>query len=233
LREHRTDLARKRAIEEAAVKPSKRKDIKVLNGDFRLVLRDLADSSIDLILTDPPYDKKSLPLWGEMAKLAARVLKPGGKMVAMSGQEFLPEVFQQIGKYALQWGWEWHIHFDGPTQSHPSRGILSCGRPILVYIKLDGKTKRQRWLGRPGKDLVVSKGVDHTFHPYGQKVEVYEKLLFQFSKAGDVVLDPFGGGGTVACACKKLGRKCVTTEIKRKYFVTIHKRIFGRPPGKK
>ena len=101
LREHRTDLARQRAFEEAAAKPAKPEDIQVLYGDFREVLRNLADNSIDLILTDPPYDGPSLPLWGAMAKLGARVLKPTAKMVGMSGQEFLPEVFQQIAPHPL------------------------------------------------------------------------------------------------------------------------------------
>ena len=36
----------------------------------------IADNSIDLILTDPPYNEESIPLYGELAKLAQRVLKP-------------------------------------------------------------------------------------------------------------------------------------------------------------
>ena len=109
------------------------------------------------------------------------------------------------------------------------RQLLDCASPLaLLLTRLYSHP-----LGRAGKDLVISKGVDHTFHPYGQKVKVYEDLLRQFSKVGDVVLDPFGGGGTVAQACFNLGRKCITCEIERKHFVTIHKRIFGRPPGTK
>ena len=39
---------------------------------------EIADNFIDLIITDPPYSEESIPLYGDAAKLAQRVLKPGG-----------------------------------------------------------------------------------------------------------------------------------------------------------
>ena len=42
-------------------------------GDFREVLQDVKE--VDLIFTDPPYAREYLPLWGELAEFAARVLK--------------------------------------------------------------------------------------------------------------------------------------------------------------
>ena len=42
---------------------------------------------------------------------------------------------------------------------------------------------------------------------------------------GDVVLDPFAGSGTVAAACKMLGRHSISIEIDEKYTDVIKKRI--------
>src|SRR5437762_10705349 len=47
--------------------------------DFRTL--ELPDASVDLIFTDPPYDRDSVPLYGDMANIAARVLRPGGSLL--------------------------------------------------------------------------------------------------------------------------------------------------------
>ena len=44
------------------------------------------DSSIDLIFTDPPYNGDSLLLYKDLARLADRVLKPGGSLITYFGQ---------------------------------------------------------------------------------------------------------------------------------------------------
>lgn len=62
------------------------------NGDCLEVMRGLADNSVDLVLTDPPYglsfmgkkwdyDVPSVEIWAE----ALRVLKPGGYLLAFAG----------------------------------------------------------------------------------------------------------------------------------------------------
>ncbi len=44
--------------------------IKLIEGNFIEKTLDIADKSVDLILTDPPYDLKSLTLYQELAKVA-------------------------------------------------------------------------------------------------------------------------------------------------------------------
>ena len=56
------------------------------------MLSKLIDSSIDLIFTDPPYNGESLLLYKDLAKLADRVLKPGGSLITYFGQYALPIV---------------------------------------------------------------------------------------------------------------------------------------------
>ena len=66
----------------------------IFRGDCREVLRGLADSSIDAVVTDPPYElgfmgkawdssgvAYRVDLWGEVL----RVLKPGGHLLAFGG----------------------------------------------------------------------------------------------------------------------------------------------------
>ncbi len=54
--------------------------------------KEIAANSIDLIFTDPPYNQESVPLYGDLAKLAQRVLKPGGSLITFIGQAALFDV---------------------------------------------------------------------------------------------------------------------------------------------
>jgi DNA modification methylase len=64
----------------------------LMQGDCLVRLRELADSSVDAIVTDPPYglsfmgkrwdyDVPSVEVWAE----CLRVLKPGGHLLAFAG----------------------------------------------------------------------------------------------------------------------------------------------------
>ena len=68
---------------------------KLIYGDFiEQSQKEIPDNSIDLIFTDPPYGKEYLPLYQELAKLAVRVLKPGGSLVFFVGHIILDQVIQ-------------------------------------------------------------------------------------------------------------------------------------------
>jgi hypothetical protein len=54
-------------------------------GDCRTVLSDVPDSSVALVLTDPPYAEESEPLYRWLAEFAARVLIPGGSLICYTG----------------------------------------------------------------------------------------------------------------------------------------------------
>jgi ParB family chromosome partitioning protein len=47
---------------------------RVVNDDFRVAMECLADNSVNLIFTDPPYDEESISMYGELAEIASRKL---------------------------------------------------------------------------------------------------------------------------------------------------------------
>ena len=71
---------------------------KLFQADIRDGLPQVADNSVDFIITDPPYPREFIPLYGELSKVAARVLKDGGSLVCMVGQSYLPEVVKELSK---------------------------------------------------------------------------------------------------------------------------------------
>lgn len=51
---------------------------------------------VDLIFTDPPYDKKSVPLYWYVAWIANRVLKPNGFILAMGGGMYADQILAHL-----------------------------------------------------------------------------------------------------------------------------------------
>jgi predicted methyltransferase len=72
------------------------KNVKLFLGDFKMKVKEIKDNSIDLLLSDPPYDADGISLYGELAKVATRVLKDGGSMVVYAGQYYLPQVMEAL-----------------------------------------------------------------------------------------------------------------------------------------
>lgn len=61
-------------------------------------------------------------------------------------------------------------------------------------------------------------------HPTQKPVELIERALNNSSKAGDIVIDCFGGSGSTLVACEKTNRHARLMELDPKYCDVIIKR---------
>jgi len=184
------------------------KMIEIKTGDFRELSKGLADDSVDLVLTDPPYGREYLPLWADLGRIAARVLRPGGFLVAYSGQMYLPEVMGMLGAH-LRYYWLCALHMPGAGAKIWSRKLRQQAKPALVYSK--GKPGKHEWWC----DYLVSPNGhgDKKYHHWGQTIAPVKQLLVWYSYPGNLVLDPCIGSGTTAVACLQTGRNCIGYEI--------------------
>jgi len=183
---------------DAVVVPGADQPIDIRLGDFRQVLADIPDHSIDLVLTDPPYIAECLPLWSDLSAFASRVLKPTGLLLAMVGPMYLPEVTQRLGEH-LRYRWTIAYLTPGPNSRAWARRFRVEWKPVLVY----GETPTE---GPLLHDLVSSDGGrDKRWHHWGQSESGFDALLRLVAKPGDVVCDPFLGGGTTAVVAARFG----------------------------
>src|SRR5205085_209752 len=87
-------------------------------GDFAERLAELEPESVDLIYTDPPYlaalDLEKI--YGELGRQAARLLKPGGSLLAYSGCYVLPRTIAALGKSLDYW---WMLAIKHAPGLHP------------------------------------------------------------------------------------------------------------------
>jgi len=52
-----------------------------------------------------------------------------------------------------------------------------------------------------------------------------QRLVLEYSKENDLILDPFLGSGTTAVACERLNRRWIGIEIEPSYVKTARERI--------
>lgn len=176
-------------------------------GDFRQVGQQIADGSVDLIFTDPPYDKAAADLYGGLAILAARVLKPGGILMAYSGQMHLPQIYASMGQH-LQYLWTCAIgHSNGATWFRKWH-LLNAWKPVLMY----GKPPVSAWWEQSFADYVTG-GKEKGDHEWQQSLAEAEHYIQAVCPPGGVVLDPFLGSGTSLLAARRLGMQIIGIEL--------------------
>jgi 16S rRNA G966 N2-methylase RsmD len=156
------------------------------------------DASADAVITDPPYKKDAIPLYGALSCEAARILKPGGNCLVMTGQAHLPEVLRELTKH-LRYQWTLAYVTPGSSTQVWGRKVKSNWKPVIWLTNGDN-----RW--EHISDVVKSDASDKRFHEWGQSVDGMARLIEAFTVKGQVVVDPFVGGGATAEAALRLGR---------------------------
>jgi hypothetical protein len=193
--------------------------VRLLHGDFRDRLADLEPASVDLILTDPPYDKESLPLFSDLGKAAARLLSPRGYLAALSGQIFLPDVVAALGEH-LSYGWEfcWPLG-DGPTNRIIGRHLRQTWKPVFVYTV--GAWPVRHWY----PDTLPTAPYDKDLFRWQQPVEPAKYLIENMTPPDGLVVDPMLGVGSFGLAAREAGRRFVGVELHAERYRTAKERL--------
>ena len=181
---------------------------RLFSADIRDGLKEIADESVDVIITDPPYGKEYIPLYGELSRVAQRVLKPNGSLLVMTGQSYLPEVIEHLGQYMM---YHWTMCYLTPGGQSPQmfqKRVNTFWKPVLWYVK-GGYTGD--YVGDVLKSPVNANEKD--YHEWGQSLGGMLEIVERMSNPEDVILDPFLGGGTTGVAAVMKGRKFIGTDI--------------------
>lgn len=194
---------------------------RVIIRDIReLTAADIADASIDAIITDPPYPREYVGLFDDLGALAARVLKPGGSLLCLCGQSYLPQYIEFLGRH-LDYQWMMAVHMPGgqAVQLH-QREVTAFWKPILWLTKgpRDGK-----WVSDFLRTDVNNN--DKAHHEWGQSEQIMQAMVDRVSLAGETILDPFLGGGTTGVVCRKMKRKFIGVEVNSDVGMAAQRRI--------
>jgi len=205
------------------------------------VERLMAGAKADLVFTDPPYNvdytgytKEKLKIQSDKmtteefvaflqgAFASYRVLiKPGASMYVCH-----PSSFQREFQNAIE-----SAGFSVRAQIIWAKNTFAWGfgrykfqhEPIF-YCHVEGES--DAWYGDKTQSTLwqEKKPAANRLHPTMKPVELIERALRNSSKAGDRVVDLFGGSGSTMIACEKTGRESSLMELDPKYADVIIKR---------
>lgn len=214
------------------------------NGDCLEVMKQIPDGSVDLVVTDPPYDVHAGKGGGCFGNRQAyseiefmskgfsettldelcRVMKKINIYLFCSQKQIIPLLNYFVEKKKCNWNLlTWH-----KTNPVPACGnkYLTDTEYILFFrekgVQINGeyKTKFTYYvtpLNTADKKLYG--------HPTIKPVEILQNLIVNSSSPGDVVLDPFMGSGSTGIACNNTGRNFIGIELDKGYFDTAKARI--------
>jgi ParB-like chromosome segregation protein Spo0J len=103
-------------------------------GKMETLGENIPDNSIDLIFTDPPYNEASLSLYGDLARLADRVLRLGGSLVTFAGHYAIFKINDLIrDNSSLVYHWQIIVKHKGSKSRIHARNIWPYYKPLLWY----------------------------------------------------------------------------------------------------
>jgi 16S rRNA G966 N2-methylase RsmD len=215
-----------RRSEKAGRKSAVPDDLPLITDRYRLVHGDIEDAeiepgSVDCIVTDPPYPKEFIDCYATLARKAAEWLKPGGSLLAMSGQTYLPDVVAALktGGLSYQWTLSYLTPGGQAAQIFPRR-VNTFWKPVFWLVK---GAYAGDWIG----DVARSNPNDNDkrFHNWGQSESGMADLVSRFTDPGHVICDPFMGGATTGVVAIAMDRLFIGVEKDAEAFETARQRL--------
>lgn len=230
----------------------KTRNYTVVNGDCLDYLGQIPDNSIDLILTDPPYNiaqystgNINLPgrsaLNNDLAELDLIPIDPFDllpdfkRIIKPDGNIFVFTSYNLIGK--------WHEAFDSEFdtfqffiwhKTNPAPKIFKNGFLNSCEMIACMWNKGHKWNFSDQRNMhnffespicMKPERLSEPKHPSQKPVRLLEHIVSIASNENDVVFDPFMGVGSTGVAALRNKRRFIGIEIEKSYFDAAEMRI--------
>lgn len=215
-------------------------DIQLLNKDCIQGMRELANNSIDCVITDPPYNisrKTNFNTLGERSmdfgswdkdfkfykfiQELPRILKENSNVVIFNSWENLESLANVMRANNIVVKRCLVLNKSNPAPFNRDRLFVNDVEFALWGV-YNSKNKPTKWtFSRQEKyeKCVINTTVQsRKYHPTMKDINVIEKLLMILSNKGDTILDPFSGSGTTAIACINNNRNFIGFELDKDYY---------------
>ena len=214
-------------------------------GDSYKLIKEIPTSSVDVILTDPPYNlnnystgniklswrkdiNNDVAEWDRVefkprdwVHEFKRILKPTGNIFAFCS-------YNLIGKCHESFDPEFDTfqfvvwHKTNPVPKVLRAGFLnSCELIVCMWNKghtwnFINQKEMHNFIENP--ICMGTERIKEPFHPTQKPIRVLEHIIKIASNEGDLVFDPFMGVGSTGVAALNLNRKFTGIEIDEEYF---------------
>ena len=203
----RIEAAKNRKLDKGSRK--KLRDFSLRTLSIEELRRFTEPNSIDLILTDPPYQKSDLQRFNELSHFAGHALKPGGTLLVLSGQLHFEECLIRLKSHSqINFRWVIAYNMKGPKSRIYREKFFQKWKPVFCLVK--GKYEGEF----VDDSVMIETYQKDKLHKWGQSVAGMEALLkLGFAFPGDTVCDPFLGAGSTAIAAYRFGCKFIGADI--------------------
>lgn len=226
----------------------------ILNIDYAEGIKSVADKSISLVLTDPPYevsrdsnfasgeskgrdtdrfrisidfgewDSKGSFNIANMCKESYRVLKDGGYFICFYDIWKISD----LKRYCEDVGFT-QLRFiewvkTNPVPLNSKVNYLTNAREIAVCAVKGSKPVFNSEYDNGIYEFPICHD-EHRFHPTQKPLDLVRSLILKHSNEGDTVLDNTIGSGTTAIACIRDKRHFIGFELNKEYYDKACKRI--------
>jgi site-specific DNA-methyltransferase (adenine-specific) len=228
---------------------------KLLFGDCLELMKLIPTGSVDLVVTDPPYEIEDMkPYFAEML----RCLSKDGSIYVFGNKNMIAEHwFSQMKidkKELLIWHYKnspkpkgrWRMSMQPIIYGYRGNSIFNEDD---VRVEYNESTKKLNGRIRPSSGRMdkcsaydTSKGAlprdvierpallghlskERTGHRDQKPLSIITDLVLASSNEGQLILDPFGGSGTTAEVCLRTNRQFITMELEPNNFEKIKVRL--------
>jgi len=209
----------------------------IIHGDCLEIMKGMADKSVDLVLTDPPYgmsyqssrrtDKfakieldDNVDWFADFIKECYRILKDDRHIYVFCNDYAIStfrDEMKKVGfvpKRTLVW-----------LKNNHTSGDLEGDYGNKTEFVLYAQKGRRELNGKRDTNVLEAKRVCEMSHPTQKPIDLFSYLIEKSSKENEIVFDPFAGSCTTAIAAAQLNRNYICIEKEEQYINVCHERM--------
>ena len=201
---------------------------RIINADCMEIMKDIPDKYFELAIVDPPYGigmDKGFEGFGGIGKPIQRKQYTSKWDSETPNIDYFNELFR-VSKNQIIFGGNCFTAYL-PVNKHwlvwdkkNTMPTFSDAELIYTSFKLKSvKIYEVEYNGLIGKENIKR------FHPCQKPVKLLKRLLNDYAKAGDKIIDTHSGSGTTAVACIDMGFQYLCIEKDKDYYEASVKRI--------
>lgn len=212
--------------------------IQLLHGDCLELMRGMADNSVDVVVTDPPYDETThsgeRSLWSSTGTVKQSI------SFTSVDSDWIKHFISECVRVSSGWvvatvDWR-HMNAIESTGFLVRFGIwvkpkytpqITGDRPATGWeaIAICHRPSKKQWNGGGKSAVWSSLPVPKKNHPTEKPLELAARFINLFSNTEATVFDPCMGSGTTGVACVQTGRSFIGIEIDPNYYAIAQRRI--------
>lgn len=222
----------------------------VRHGDSRELCKRLKPESVTAVVTDPPFGvnnqsnssvtaegkanarkiandespEQAISVFNEVMDALLPKTKPAADLYIFTAHQVLKEwleVADSLGRHGFARSAILVWQKDGPGMGNLESWGMS--HEFIIFLKKGNRHRSDK--RRSGVIHIPQVRPDRLIHPHEKPVALYELLLQHSTSYGDLAVDPFGGSGVLARACRNIGRSGLSIEYDKLNFDRAHQAL--------